>query len=400
MQYWPSGTAYIETVLINGNGVPITGQHPVVSIFDRGTGSELVSANSMSEIGTNGVYYYNWTTPSVSFLSNYDVLIFNGASLVKTLELIVNPMAVSSYSPGDTIRFITSSVVNGIPQTGLSSLTVDIYDIGTQTKIVSQGGMTELVAGSGIYYFDRISDANAEKTYLAVFFSGTIVLNQSSVNTISGTGGVVLTNRFTDIDTMTARVIAQLSDGFGANAVSTTEGALYINQTVDFLVREFLPIEDDFFYDLAKGNPLIQLDLINPFPFKINGAWINQGIEMRITESDYDTVQADIDNGNTVIYRYVFHKDTYKYVVLLNANPNNTYVNGLRIKGNYYPIYSVLSQTPAQLLPIEKRYDRVIEAMAVKMGIEKYVDDVEVKKWAEAWVMDEMQKAGVQNVVA
>lgn len=387
MQYKPGDIAHI-CATYTVDGVPQTGQALKVTIYNRATQAKTVDAASLSEVGATGAYYYDYTTPGSD--ANYDVLIYRGSQLLKVLDLIVSASAQGEYVPGDTIRFVAAIVVDGEAQTGLSPV-IDIYNMVTHAATVSDGAMTE-IGTTGVYYYDLVSGAT-EITYFALIFNGSDLVTTRTTNTISTTSGPTLTSRFTSLTTMNARVDATLG-GFSVYGQTSAEVDLWINQAIEAILRRYGPLMDDFFYNVFGGNYDYQVDSTIPYPDNIREVYYDDGNgKVQLTATSRSVVEADLAAGNSSVYRYAVVRDTYKYRIFLNAEPADNYPSGLIIVGNYFPAY--VSGT--DLLPLEKRIDRAVEAIAASMGVNQYIENPAIKKVVSDWAEFELAQLGLPN---
>jgi len=380
MQYKPGDTARIG-VVPTLNGVPQSGASLTITIYNRTTQTKVVNAQSMTEFTSAGVYYYDYLIPAGDVV--YDVYIYRGSQLIKTVDLYVTASANGEYVPGDTIRFTTAVVQNGVPVTGLT-LTLDVYDLYNHVKVVTAGAMTEVV-GTGIYYRDFVS-ANADRTYLAVMFNATQAVHTTLTNTILTTTAPALSSRFTTIDIMVTRVGNTLK-GFSVAASSTDERTLWINQAIEDMNRDFEILQDDFFYNISSGVNEYQVDANLPFPAEIKNVWYATGsAKVPLDYAPRDIVEADISNGNDTVYNYTIYRDSYKSIIALNSIPSANIPAGLIINGPYFPTYALYGQTPAEYLPLERRYDETMEWLVVAKGVEQYIPNPQMKDAVQKYV--------------
>ena len=78
---------------LNNAGVPSTGQSAVITIYENGNGTPVISAQAMTEQG-NGLYYYDFT--SYNQRKRYQVYIDGGVGIPNASRYLYQELA---YNP-------------------------------------------------------------------------------------------------------------------------------------------------------------------------------------------------------------------------------------------------------------------------------------------------------------
>lgn len=117
-----------------------TGLSPTITIFNPG-GVEVISSSTMTELGSEGIYYYDYT-PTVN--GNHIGIITLGAR---------NEYEIIEVGCNSTQRIYYYSAFR---ETGLTDVKITIYDPNS-SLCVSSVTMTELE--QGIYYYDFVPES-------------------------------------------------------------------------------------------------------------------------------------------------------------------------------------------------------------------------------------------------